>query len=128
MNSVNLIGRMVNEPEIKTTTSGKKVITLRLAVDAGKDKDGNRGAYFFYCVAWNGTAENIAKYFNKGDKIGISGILTSRDYEDKDGNKRSVVEVLINSFDFCNDKRTEKVEESGPSPKVEEIVEVPFEL
>lgn len=103
MNSVNIIGRMVVDAELKKTSSGKSVCSFRVAVDAGKDRE----AYFFTCNAWNGTAENIAKYFKKGDKIGISGQLTSRSYE-QDGRKVTVIEILVGSFDFCNGKRAEQ--------------------
>jgi len=101
MNNVNLIGRMVAEPEIKETNGGKKVLSFRIAIDSGKDKS----AYFIPCTAWNGTAENIAKFFHKGERIGISGIIISRDYEDRDGKKRTAIEVVVNSFDFCNEKK-----------------------
>ena len=101
MNSINIMGRMVADAELRKTNSGKSVCAFRLAVDAGKDKE----AYFFNVVAWNGTAENIAKFFHKGDKIAISGILTSRSYENNEGKKVTVVEILANSFDFCNEKK-----------------------
>lgn len=106
MNSVNLMGRMVADAEIRETSGGKKMISFRVAIDAGKDR-----TYFIPCMAWNGTAENIAKYFKKGDRIGLSGIITSRDYTDKNGNNRTAIEVLVNSFDFCSGKK--KVEDSG---------------
>lgn len=120
MNSVNLMGRLVNEPEIRLTATQKKFISFRVAVDGGKDKDGNKITYFLPCVAWNGTAENIAKFFHKGERIGVSGIITSRDYEDQDGKKRTLIEILVNSFDFCNEKKKEDQDEK--------IGEVPFEL
>ena len=76
MNNVNLIGRMVADPEAKLTTNGTKFSSFRIAVDSGRDN-----AYFFTCIAWKGTCDNIVKYFKKGNKIGISGKLTSREYE-----------------------------------------------
>lgn len=119
MNNVSMIGRLTADPEIRLTSNQKKYLSFRVAIDSGKDKDGNRGAYFIPCMAWNGTAENIAKYFRKGDRIGLSGNITSRDYEDKEGNKRSIVEVVVNSFDFCTEKKKDQDEDVG---------EVPFEL
>lgn len=101
MNSVNIMGRLCADVELKSTNSGKKVCNFRIAVDAGKDKD----AYFLPVVAWNGTAENIAKFFHRGSKIALSGILTSRTYENNEGKKITVVEILANSFDFCDEKK-----------------------
>ena len=101
MNSVNIMGRLCADVELKSTNSGKKVCNFRIAVDAGKDKE----AYFLPVVAWNGTAENIAKYFHKGKKIALSGILTSRTYENNEGKKVTVVEILANSFDFCDEEK-----------------------
>ena len=124
MNSVCIIGRLVQDAEVKTTSSGKSVCSFRVAVDAGKDRE----AYFFTCVAWNGTAENIAKYFSKGDKIGISGMLTSRSYEDE-GARKTVIEILVNSFDFCNGK---KADQSAPTAPVQNspaaAAGLPFEV
>ena len=121
MNSVNMIGRLVADTELKTTQSGKKVCSFRIAVSNGKD----RPSYFFTCVAWNGTAENISKYFSKGSMIALSGNLTSRNYEDNDGNKRNAIEILVNAFDFCGGKS----DSEGQAAKAEEPSgELPFEV
>lgn len=104
MNSVNIMGRLVDDVELKDTNSGKKVCNFRIAVDAGKDKQ----AYFFPIVAWNGTAENIAKFFHKGSKIALSGILMQRSYIGEDEQKHNVIEILANSFDFCDSKKAEQ--------------------
>lgn len=117
MNSVNIIGRLVADVELRKTNSNKSVCGFRIAVDAGKDKE----AYFFNVVAWNGTAENIAKFFHKGSKIAISGILTSRSYENNEGKKVSVVEILANSFDFCDEKKA-----ADQSQQADD--DVPFEI
>lgn len=127
MNNVNIIGRVVNDLEAKLTTNGTKFCSFRIAVDAGNDK-----TYFFNCIAWKERCDNIIKYFHKGDKIGISGTLSSRNYED-DGKKRSIVEIIVNSFDFCNGR---KVEQTGQPAVVETNEgnfeqgsgEVPFEI
>ena len=110
MNSVCIIGRMTADVEVKKTNTDKSVCSFRVAVEAGKDKE----AYFIPCTAWNKTAENIGKYFSKGDKIGIQGVLTSRSYE-KDGKTITVLEVLVNSFDFCNGKKAEDQAQPQPS-------------
>ena len=133
MNSVNLMGRLCNDIEIRNTTTGKSVGTFLLAVNAGKDK-----SYFFPCVAWERRADTIAKYFHKGDLIGISGILTSRQYEDANGNKRTAIEVNVNAIDFCSSKGEghqasdnppqTQAPEPMPSPEAEVGGELPFEI
>lgn len=117
MNNVNIIGRLTKDIELRHTSENKPVCTFCVAVDAGKDK-----AYFIDCVAWGDKAENIAKYFHKGDKIGITGQITTRMYE-QDGKNRKATEVNTLAFDFCNDKKTEA---SAPAP--EPAGELPFEI
>ena len=126
MNNVNIIGRIAYMPEVKQTSSGKTVCNFRIAVDAGKDKE----AYFFPVVAWNATAENIAKYFKKGDKIAISGLLTSRSYVGEDEQKHNVIEILANGFDFCSSKAPEKsaAEKPEEKPEATDASALPFEI
>lgn len=126
MNSVNIMGRMVIEPECKLTANQNKYCSFRIAVNAGKDRD----PYFIPVMAWNKTAENIQKYFHKGDLIAISGILTSRSYEDKDNQKRTIVEVLANSFDFCNGKKSDQGQQAKqPQAETEPAApSLPFEI
>ena len=114
MNNVNLIGRLTSDIELKQTNSGKAVCSFCIAIDAGQDKTN-----FIDCVAWEGRAENIAKNFKKGSKIGIAGMLTTRTYEDE-GKKRKVTEVLVISFDFCTEKPKENAEpqEEPAAPKM----------
>ncbi len=124
MNSVNIMGRLCADVELKSTNTGKKVCNFRIAVDAGKDKE----AYFLPVVAWNGTAENIAKFFHKGSKIAISGILTSRSYENSEGKKISVVEILANGFDFCDSKNSEKAQQAEQAIDEDEGDDMPFQI
>lgn len=130
MNSVCILGRLTKEIEIKRTTNGKVLTSFSVAVDSGKQGE----AYFIDCVAWETTATNLQKYFHKGDKIGISGILTTRNYDDAEGKKRKVTEVLVNRFDFCNSKNTEAPGSSAATTAPAESVveepngELPFEL
>lgn len=105
MNSINIIGRLTNEVEIKTTQSGLSVTSFSVAVDRGtKDANGNRITDFIPCVAWRQSAEFISRYFSKGDMIGITGTLQQRNYTDKDGNKRTAYEVLVDRTSFCGSK------------------------
>ena len=98
MNLVCLIGRLTKDPELKTTQSGKSVVTFSLAADGFKDTD------FIDCVAWNATAENLAKFKKKGEQIALTGRITTRSYEDRNGNKRKAVEVTCNTIDFVGGK------------------------
>ena len=97
MNNAAIIGRLVKDIEIRNTETGRQVTTFCVAVS--KDKE---HTYFIDCVAWDKVAQNLQKYFHKGDKLGISGLITTRSYE-KDGINRKITEILVNSFDFCND-------------------------
>ena len=98
MNVCVLLGRLTKDPELKTTQSGKSVVTFSLAVDGFKDTD------FIDCVAWNATAENLAKFKKKGEQIALTGRITTRSYEDRNGNKRKAVEVTCNTIDFVGGK------------------------
>ncbi len=122
MNSVNIIGRITKDIEVKKTNSGKSVCSFSVAVQRDKDN-----VDFIPCKAWDNTAENIAKYFHKGDRIGITGALSTCSWEDN-GEKRFSMEVLVRSFDFLNSKKSD-ASESKPAPVEDEPVgELPFEL
>ena len=85
MNFVILAGRLTRDPEIRYTDSKKAVVTFSVAVDDGKDRDGNRKTQFINCVAWEKTAEFIDEHFSKGDGINLFGKITTRTYEKEDG-------------------------------------------
>ena len=107
------MGRLVAEPELKTTNTGISVCSFRIAVERNYVKQGTeRQADFIDIVAWRQSAEFVCKYFTKGQLIALEGSLQSRTYQDKDGNNRSVTEVLADSFFFTGDKR-EKSSNSG---------------
>ena len=98
LNVVIMSGRLVAEPEIRTTNNGKKVSSFRIAVDAGKDANGNKKADFFDCVAWEHNAEFLGKNAHKGYLVTVEGKLQTRSYQDKSGNNRTVVEILVRNF------------------------------
>lgn len=105
LNCVTLIGRLTADPELRTTTTGKSVATFRIAVDRAFVKQGEqRQADFITIVAWGSTADFVSKYFSKGSTIGIQGSIQTRNYEDKDGNKRTAFEVLAREVSFCGGK------------------------
>ncbi|MDD6145897.1 MAG: single-stranded DNA-binding protein [Oscillospiraceae bacterium] len=105
INSVVLQGRLIADPELRTTTTGKSVSTFRIAVDRSHSKQGEkRQADFITIVAWNSTADFVSKYFSKGSMIAIQGRIQTRSYEDNSGNKRTAFEVLANEVSFCGSK------------------------
>lgn len=102
MNSVNITGRLTGDIELKATQNGVSVCGFTVAVDRPAVKDKTD---FIDCVAWRQKAEFLSKYFNKGDGIEITGVLTTRNYEDKNGNKRKAVEVVCEQVGFPKGKK-----------------------
>ena len=100
-NKVQLIGHVGQEPEIKNLEGGKKLANLSLAtkdVYVSKKGDQMEETQWHNIVAWGKTAEIIEKFVEKGKQIGITGRLTSRSYDDKEGNKRYVTEVVVSEL------------------------------
>lgn len=97
INKVILIGRLANDPELRFTASGKAVATFRIAVDRPFKKD---EADFFNVVVWGNSAEACSNYTKKGRLVAIDGRLQSRTYENKEGQKRYVTEVVANQVEF----------------------------
>lgn len=107
-----LIGRLTADPELKTTPNGVNVCSFRLAVDRPYKKDGERKADFITMVAWRQQAEFVCRYFGKGKPIGVEGSIQTREYTDKDGNKRVAVEVVADRVFFVESKG--RNDESAP--------------
>lgn len=107
MNKVILVGRLVKDPEVKTTQSQVSVCSFTLAVDRRfKAANGERQSDFLSCVAWRQQAELLGKYFQKGSRIGIVGNLQSRSYDDTaTGKKVYVTEVVVDEIEFLDSKR-----------------------
>lgn len=98
INRTVLTGRLTRDPELKSTSSGISVTQFTLAVNRQyTNQDGNRSADFISCVAWRKNAETINKFFKKGSLIGIDGRLQSRSYDDKNGYKVYVTEVVVDN-------------------------------
>lgn len=113
MNITALSGRLTRDPELRYTQSQKPVCTFRIAVDRPGVKDKTD---FIDCVAWEKKAEFVSRHFKKGQRIEVSGILTSRDYE-KNGEKRSATEVRADQVFFGDSKKeSEGVEKGGWPP------------
>lgn len=104
LNKVIIMGRIAHNLELKQTQSGSAVLSFTVAIDR-YSKDEEKAADFISCVAWNKTAEFIAKYFGKGRMIAITGTLHSRTYDDKNGTKHYVTEVYVDSADFTGEPK-----------------------
>ena len=101
MNKVFLIGNLTRDPELSETSSGVAVCRFTVAVSR-LASDGERTADFFNITVWRNQAENCGKYLKKGSKVAIVGTLQNRSYEDRDGNKRNVTEIVANEVEFLS--------------------------
>ena len=106
LNRVILQGRLCADPQLRQTPNGIPVVSLRLAVqrDFG-GQNGEQKTDFISVVAWRHTAEFISRYFHKGEMMLLEGALQTREYEDKDGNKRTAVEVVAQRAQFGEHKQ-----------------------
>lgn len=101
MNNVSIMGRMTADPKCDYTPNGTPVLKFTVAVDRPKTKDTTD---FIKCVAWRNAAEFIERYFKKGKMIAVSGIMTSRSWTGDDNKKHYVMELLVDTVEFCGDK------------------------
>lgn len=106
MNVIVIMGRLTKEPELKTTNNGISVTSFSVAVNRSYSKENQTD--FINCVAWRNNAEFITKYFGKGQMIAIKGSLQQSSYTDKDGNKRTTYDVVVERADFCGNKEESK--------------------
>lgn len=109
LNAVAIMGRLVADPELRTTQQGTNVCTFRIACERSYSKPGEqRQADFVDIVAWGKTAEFICKFFQRGSMIAVEGSLQTRQYQDKQGNKRTAVEVVASNISFAGAKAADK--------------------
>lgn len=105
LNTAILMGRLTKTPELRTTANGVNVTVFCVAIDR---RFGNKGEEkqtdFISVVAWRKTAEFVTRYFQKGSMIAVQGSIQTRNYEDKNGNKRTAVEVVADNVSFCGSK------------------------
>ena len=105
LNQVVIVGRMATEPEMRQTATGKMVTSFRVAVNRDRSNaNGEREGDFFTCIAWGKTAEFVCAHFPKGAQIALTGGLQSRDFQDKTGARRQVVEINVANVYFCGAK------------------------
>lgn len=105
MNTVGITGRLTKDPELKTTQNGVSVCSYDLAVKRPRVKDVTD---FIPCVSWRQGAEYLAKYGRKGDVVAVSGALTTRAWQDKNGNKRIAYEVTAETVELVGGRKEEK--------------------
>lgn len=117
MNKVQFTGRLTADVELKQTTSGVSVCSFSLAVKRPRVKDKTD---FINFVAWRGNAEFVCRYFKKGDAMEVSGVLTSRKYQDGNGNNRVAFEVECEDVSFClTNGKTEAADQPQFTPQAE---------
>ena len=114
INRVVLTGRLTRDIELKTTQSGLSVASFTIAVNRQfTDSQGNRGADFINCVIWRKSAENLCKYTHKGSLIGIDGRIQTRSYDNKDGQRVYITEVVVDSFSLLESKNENQTNSAG---------------
>lgn len=105
MNKAILIGRLTRDPELRTTPTGRNVCQFAIAVNRTyTSASGEREADFINCVVWDKQAENLARYQKKGNQIAVEGRIQTRNYDDKDGKKVYVTEILATNISFLDAK------------------------
>lgn len=124
-NHITLGGRLTATPELKTTTNGTTVCAFTVAVNRrGKEQTTD----FINCVSFKGTAEFISKYFTKGSSICVVGSLQVRSYTDKDGNKRTATDVLVESAHFVDGKNDNASGQTETQPEFNTVAKMNFEV
>ena len=108
MNKVILVGNLTRDPELSETPNGVAVCRFSIAVSRDyANSDGTRETDFFNITVWRGRAENCGKYLKKGNKVAVVGSLQTRSYEDKDGIKRNVTDIVANEVEFLTPKNAQ---------------------
>ena len=109
MNHVVLVGRLIEDPKVTTTESGKQVTAVNVAVTRNyKNSDGVYESDFFRCVLWNGIAANTSEYCHAGDIIGVKGRLQTSNYDDENGKKHFVTEVVAEKVSFLSSAKAKE--------------------
>ena len=119
LNNVIIMGRITKDLELKSTQNGTSVLQFTVAVDRGYVRQGEeRQTDFINCVAFKQTAEFISKFFGKGRMIAVEGRLQTRSYEDKNGVKHNVTEVIVNKASFTGEKVEQRQEQRQDAPEL----------
>nr|DAH17798.1 MAG TPA: Single strand binding protein [Caudoviricetes sp.] len=121
LNVVAIMGRLVADPELRTTPAGVSVCTVRIACDRNFVQQGQeRQADFLDVVAWRHNADFLTKYFSKGSMVAVHGHLQTRNYKDKNGNSRTAVEIVADDLSFAGPSKRpagqQPVDDGGEAP------------
>ena len=129
MNRVILVGRLTKDPELRYTQSGKGVASFTVAVNRPFKTNGEQEADFINGVVWGKPAENLANYMKKGSQIGVDGRIQTRSYDNNEGKRVYVTEVVADSVSFLDSKgktqnnKPQQKQQSGDNPFQEEPVD-----
>ncbi len=114
LNVIAVMGRLVSDPELRKTSNDLSVVRMRIACERNFVKAGEqRQADFLDVVAWRATADFASKYFRKGQLIAVNGSLQTRQYEDKQGNKRTAYEIVADNLHFAESKSSAQTAGGG---------------
>ena len=118
MNKVFLIGNLTRDPELTETASGVPVCHFAIAVNRNySSQDSERQTDFFNCTAWRATAETIARYTKKGNKVAVGGSIQLRNYEDNQGVKRTAVDIIVQDIEFLTPRAADGFDEVADAPR-----------
>jgi len=119
MNKVILVGNLTRDPELTETPNGIAVCRFAIAVSRDyANSEGTRETDFFNITVWRGRAENCGRYLKKGNKVAIVGSLQTRSYEDKDGIKRNVTDIVASEVEFLTPKGAQGSDDDFDAPQV----------
>ena len=129
LNRIILVGRLVQEPELRKSKSDVSIVNFTLAVDNSmKEANGTRGTCFLDCKVFGDKADNLVKYVSKGSKVAIDGSINQRNFIRQDGTKGKVIEVLVDSIEFLDSKpSTISIEELQEETEDEPVQEPKFD-
>ena len=122
MNKVIILGRLTADPEIRYTQAGKAVASLTIAVNRGFGSD---SADFINCVAWEKLAEIIGNNLSKGSQVLIEGRMQNRSYENNQGEKRFITEVVLSNIEFVGSKKKNETNTDSFGAEIQEE-QIPF--
>ncbi|UXH43154.1 single-stranded DNA-binding protein [Rossellomorea vietnamensis] len=124
INQVTLVGRLTKDPEARKTMEGKSVLSVTIAVNRPyKNQQGQIDADFVLCTIWDRAAENTEKYCRKGSVVGVTGRIQTRYFENDQGKRTYITEVVAENIRFLDSKQASPV---TPEPSKKEPIELPF--
>jgi single-strand DNA-binding protein len=124
INQVTLVGRLTKDPEARKTMEGKSVLSVTIAVNRPyKNQQGQVDADFVLCTIWNRAADNTEKYCRKGSVVGVTGRIQTRYFENDQGKRTYITEVVAENIRFLDSKQASPI---TPEPSKKEPIELPF--